>query len=305
MGIPSNYALKGHVNISKSALIETLEQTGFDSDPRVLAAYTLRPDEVRTLVQRLYWTSLQGELEYHINGEQSRIVAVYPFQGFWDVVTDLFAIGQYCDEYSVTFRQTLLNELKLGELQFPHQVRIELPMHDYARPLAASNILPHAPQASAFECRADIISNATYVEGMLYKIILDSSVQTAEQLKRLKFHSMIKLCRTGNLVDAGLLSVVDELRLLRNEAAHEFSFSDLTSGSSTLTINPVSDDLMRRIEKFVDSCEKRYKMEPARIERFRNSMLMLAGELNEKACLSQTLVLGKQFPDSLSSYFYG
>nr|WP_313123988.1 hypothetical protein [Stenotrophomonas geniculata] len=305
MGIPNNYALKARVDVSKPALIQTLEQTGFDSAPKVLATYTLRPDEVRTLVQRLHWTSLQGDLDYHINGEKSLIVATYPFQAFWDVVTNLFAIAQYCDDYSVGLQCTLLDELKLREPQFPHQIRIELPMHDFAKPLAASEILPHEPQASAFECRADIISNATYVEGMLYKIIIDSGLKTAEQLKKVNFHSKIDLCRSSELVDAGLLSVVDELRQLRNEAAHEFSFGNLAPGSSTLTISPVGHELMGLIETFVDSCEKRYKMEPARIERFRNSMLMLSGELNEKACLSQTLVLGKQFPDSLSTYFYG
>ncbi|KER83342.1 hypothetical protein GW16_14925 [Xanthomonas arboricola pv. celebensis] len=305
MGIPSNYALKGHVDVSKSASIQTLEQTGFSSDAKVLATYTLRPDEVRTLIQRLYWTSLQGDLEYHVNGEHSRIVATYPFQSFWDVVTDLFAIAQYCDDYSVTFGCTLLNELKLEQLQFPHQIRIELPMHDLATPLAASKIVPHEPRASAFECRAEIISNATYVEGMLHKIILDSGFKTATQLKRFKYKSKIEFCDCRKLVDADLLSIVDELRELRNEAAHEFSFGDLTPGSSSLAINPVSDELMHLIERFVSSCERRYKIKPARIERFRNSMHMLAGELNEKACLSQVLVLGKQFPDSLATYFYG
>ncbi|OCR24166.1 hypothetical protein AFK24_15520 [Pseudomonas syringae] len=305
MGIPRNYYLKGYVDYSKPGQIETLYKEGFASEVEILTSCVLSPQDVFVLVERLSWTSIDGDIVYHLDGDSSHVMVTYPFSRFWGAITDLFYIGQYSEEYSVAFHLVLTKKLQLADFRFPHFIRIKLPTHQLGEEFDAIKLAPHDADIDSFECRADIISHATYIEGMLYKIIIDSRKRATKPIKEMTYNDKIKFCRDEKLLSRDLLSVVRGLKNLRNEAAHQFSFESSGPTGNYLKVNPVSDKLLTDIKVFVDVCEKRYSLSAGRINRFHNCLRMLAGELNKKAELSQQITIGKQYPEDLSSYFYG
>nr|WP_298167073.1 hypothetical protein [uncultured Pseudomonas sp.] len=305
MGIPGNYFLKGYVDCSKTGTIETLFKESISEKEETLASCELSAHEVFVLVERLAWTSIDGDIIYHLNGESSHVVITYPFSRFWKVITNHFSIAQYSDEYALIFDSTLAQNLKLQELRFPHYIRINFPAHPLGEEFDTIRESPHDAGISLFDCRADIISQATYIEGMLHKIIKDSKNKTSKSLQEMTYHEKISFCKKNNLLAHDLLSVIALLKDLRNEAAHQFSFDIDSSTGSFLTVNPASEKLITRVKKFVETCELRYALRAGRIERFHNCARMLAGEINKKANLSQRITLGNQYPKNLSSYFYG
>ena len=305
MGIPSNYYLKGYVDISKPGMIETLYKTGFSSEQRILASCSLYPQDIFVLIERLHWTSIDGDIVYHLDGDSSYVEATYPFSRFWGVITDFFSISQYSEEYSTAFHLALMKKLRLGELDYPHFIRLKLPTHQLGEEFDSINMTPHDANIGSFECRADIISHATYIEGMLYKIIANSHSDSLPLTKDISYNDKITICTKNHLLSRSLISVVRRLKNLRNEAAHQFSFETNDHTENYLKIHPVTDKLLTEIKVFVDICEKRYSLNAGRINRFQNCVKMLAGELNEKAKISQQITIGKQYPAEISSYFYG
>ncbi|MGY2211746.1 hypothetical protein OQB66_03180 [Pseudomonas syringae] len=306
MGTPLNYSLKGKVDDSKPGLIETLHYEGFSSEPAILATHTLSPGDVYVLIERLYWTSIDGTVDYTTGPQQASVVLTYPFTTFWNAITNYFAIAQYSEEYSIRLRMELVKGLKLdNKSKYPHLVRICLAGHQWGEEFSKIQIEPHNGKVSSFECRAEIIAHATYIQGMLYKIISDSKKPTPKPLAEMSYHQMISFCMNKHLLKSDTVKVLRHLKDLRNEAAHQFSFEVGSNGHDFMSVEPVSRKLMKDLEKFVAICEKRYKLQPARINRFSNSARLLAGELNKKAKLAQHVVLGKQYPTELATYFYG
>ncbi|QKZ06054.1 hypothetical protein [Pseudomonas eucalypticola] len=305
MSVPRNYYLKGVVDDSKPGFIETLYLRGILNEPEVLASHTLNPEEVRTIVERLYWTSIDGRADYNLGEQSDEVILSYSFSSFWNAITDSFSIAQYSEDYSIKLRMDLMKKLRMEELKFPHLVKIRLAMHSLGDEFSKVKIPSHDGKFDSFECRAEIIAHATYIQGMLYKIIDDSRKATPKPLGELTYHEMIKFCADNVLLDKKLLSLVRRLTDLRNDAAHQFSFGKVSGGDDCLSVEPVSTKLMDGIEIFVASCERRYKLKAGRINRFRNSVRVLAGEINKDAKLAMHIVLGKQYPSQLSTYFYG
>ncbi|HCT4964757.1 TPA: hypothetical protein OTY97_000204 [Citrobacter koseri] len=305
MGIPGNYYLKGYIDDSRPGHIETLFQATFSGTEEVVASCPLLPEEVFLLVERLYWTSIDGDTIYKNDDSGTKLILKYPFSRFWDVITNNFAIAQYSEHYGLSFQLNLREKLNLDNLQFPHFIRITLPGNSIGDEFNKIKTRPHHAGIDHFECRSDIISHATYVEGMLYKIIINSGLSVTGSIDEMTFNEKTVFCRKNKLLKMKLINIVWLLKNLRNEAAHQFSFEIDDSSESHLEIKPVSEKLLVGIKEFVKTCEKRYGLTAAKIHRFDNSFRMLAGELNEAANLTQVITLGKQFPVELSSYFYG
>ncbi len=305
MGTPENYYLKGYVDQSLPGQIQTLHKATFSCKEEILSSSTLSPEDVFILVERLYWTSIGGDVTYHLEEGASKVILKYPFSQFWDIITDSFAIAQYSNEYGIAFQLDLESKLKLESLNFPHFIRIILSAHSIGEEFDSISSSPHNADIGHFECRADIISHAAYIEGMLYKIINDSKKATYKPADEMTYHEKIAFCKKEKLLNNSLLSIVRLLKDLRNEAAHQFSFERCGPTGNHLKINPVSDNLLEGIKKFVFACEKRYFLKEGKIKRFDNAFRMLAGELNVKANFTQMITLGKQYPAELSSYFYG
>lgn len=305
MGIPKNYYLKGYVDDSRPGQIETLYQSTFSSEEKVLACCTLSPKNIFILVERLYWTSIQSDTLYDLKEGESKIILKYPFSQFWDLITDSFAIAQYSEEYGLALQIELKEKLNLENQKLPHFIRISFPAHSIGEEFDNITRSPHHADVGHFECRADIISHATYVEGMLYKIVADSKITTPKPINDMTYNEKIVFCGKEKLLSRKLLSLIRSLKNLRNESAHQFSFESDGPTGNYLKINPVSEKLLSNIKNFVSACEKRYGLKPGKIHRFHNSFRMLAGELNEKSNLTQTMSLTKQYPSELSSYFYG
>lgn len=305
MAVPRNFYLKGFVDISKVGQIQTLFKESISSENIVLASCELSPDDVFVLVERLAWTSVYGSIEYFLDNDDSHITLTYPFSSFWETITNSSAVAQYSDEYAKIFEMTLSEKLALRESRYPHYARLKLPIHQMGAEYARVRGEPHNSGISSFDCRSDIISEATYIEGMLHKVISNSNLKSESSIKGMTYHEKICYCRERSLLSPCLLEVVIRLKDLRNEAAHEFSFDDGAPVGDFLTVNPAGEQLILKVKEFVDACEQRYSLSVGRIERFRNCVRMLAGEINEKANLSQKVVIGKQYPKELSSYFYG
>ena len=305
MGTPENYHLKGYVDHSLPGQIETLHKATFSSKEEVLTSSTLSPEDVFILVERLHWASISGNITHHLEEGASKVILKYPFSQFWEIITDSFAIAQYSNEYGIAFQHDLKSKLKLESLNFPNFIRIILSAHSIGEEFDSISIPPHNADIGHFECRADIISHAAYIEGMLYKIITDSKKTTYNLADKMTYNRKIDFCEKEKLLSNELLSIVKLLKDLRNQAAHQFSFEKCGPTGNYLKINPVSDKLLEEIKSFVCACEKRYSLKEGRINRFDNVFRMLAGELNAKANLAQMITLGKQYPAELSSYFYG
>lgn len=306
MGTPINHYLKGYVDDSRHGTIETLYKQSINSQDEVLASCELSPHDIHVLVERLYWTSMDGEATYHADGENPTLVIIYPFSRFWNVITDLFSIAQYSEEYSVALHRMLQEKLKLNDSRYPHGVRISFPARQVGEEFDHVEMQPHHLEVEAFECRAEIIAHATYIEGMLYKIITSSGKATLRQADNMKYHQKIAFCLSENLIpDESLIKIIKRLKNLRNEAAHQFSFERSGPDGDFLEVNPVSDKLLVGIKTFVGVCESRYLLKEGRINRFNNCLRMLAGELNKEAGISPRITLTKQYPPELSSYFYG
>lgn len=305
MVVPLNYSLKGKVDDSKPGIIETLYCERISAEPKVLATYTLSPSDVYVLIERLYWTSINGTIDYNVGDDHANVLLIYPFASFWESITDYGAIAQYSEEYSVWLRMKLMEGLRLQELKCPHLVRISLAGHYWGSEFSAIEVQPHNGKIGSFECRAEIIAHATYIQGMLFKVIVDSKKVAVSQLCEMTFHQMIYFCFSEKLLSKGIVKLLWRLKDLRNEAAHQFSFEVGKDGDDFLSVEPVSSKLMKDLKGFVAACEKKYKLKPARINRFSNSVRMLAGEINEKADLAQHMVLGKEYPPDLATYFYG
>lgn len=305
MSIPRNYALKGMVDVTKPGHIETLYLKGLSSEPEILASYALPPEDVYTLIERLYWTSIDGTRDLTLDAQGDKIVLTYSFSSFWKTITSYFSIAQYSEEYSVKLRMDLMENLRIEELKFPHFVRISLAGHSLGDEFSKVKVSPHNGKIDAFECRADIIAHATYIQGMLFKIITDSRKITPKPLNVMTYHDMIVFCGKHSLLNKKILSLVRLLKNLRNDAAHQYSFLSSSDGDNYLSVEPVSNKMMGEIESFVLGCEKRYDLKAGRINRFSNSVRVLAGEINKEAKLTMHMVLGKQYPSRLSTYFYG
>ncbi|HDL7456389.1 TPA: hypothetical protein PXN90_001372 [Yersinia enterocolitica] len=195
MGIPKNYRLKGYVDHSQQGHVETYFQSTFSSKEETLTSCVLSPSDVFILVERLYWTSIDGEIIYKVDGSNSKIVLKYPFSRFWETITDNFAIAQHSEKYELPFQIKLREKLKLDSLSFPHFIKITLSSHSIGDEFDKIKISPHNADIDHFECRSDIISRDAYVEGMLYKIISDSKKLTSKPIDNMTFNEKITFCK--------------------------------------------------------------------------------------------------------------
>lgn len=304
IGQPKNYRLKSIIDIEKPGVIQTEYKADNCSENQVLACCDLSPNEVSTLVERLYWSDISGEVEYHTScGE---VALLYPFSLFWSIVTDHFAIAQYSNDYGLWFQLGLQKKLQLDDLKYPHFVRIRLAESQQCLVGKLTQIRPHDVHINSFDCRAAIISHATYVHGMLDVITRDFCKRNnLIREKKMSLSQMNKFCKGENIYCQGLYTAVDYLRKLRNESAHEYQIEKPINDDGTLSVNSVSDLLLELMELFVGFCEKRYGLIPAKTDRFYNCFRMLAGELNSLSQLNQHVTIGKTYPDAWNSYFFG
>lgn len=277
---------------------------------RIEAGVELTGQEFAMLVKIIARCGVQVHPEYEFNCGKALIDI--PIQSFWKVFGNCLEVGGSVADQS----GALAVHLKLARLEphegeaVPHCYRIigrtklEASKVDME---ALFNDARHHIDISRFKQRAEVVVAATYIEAMLQTLVEGIPLETGHEIriKRRDYMSKILCCRRHRLLEPSVCNLLDELRELRNSAAHDYEVASETNDGpfNVVSVPQAGKRFLKQLVKFVDKCEARYGEPAEDTHRFYRASEFLAGEINKVARLDSVLILGHKHPDELDRYF--
>jgi len=296
----SIYLLKNDIDFTKDSKIKFMS-FAYPDKSSILKEINISRFNSEQIIKRL---SLDKDNYAEIEYSEDRLTIKIDAISFFKDVLNLFKCAQYRLNHSIEINSILIQNINELDGIFPHYIemnftRIISPPHPK---INLSSILKNI----YFDERSEIISNTLCMEQMITDIINEQfkhekiEIKKRNKIKKIfviesNLEQKILFLYKNKILDEKLFNILNVLRQMRNNAAHDLS----------LTESVYNETIVELTSKFVTQAEERYNIISGKVTRFRNCFMHIANEISLLSSKPNDFILGRKNSDKWNSFFYG
>lgn len=296
------YLLKDKINFMAESKIKLIKYS-FPNTQTLLKEATLTGYELKNIIDKL---SLSKHNTADIEHSDNILKITMSSFSFFENALDVFNAHQHnlTNDMNINFK--LMSLINKGDCDFPHLIEISCvrTIEKVEATVNLSSVLKNI----YFDERSDIISSTLSIEKLIVDIIKNHSPNAVIQRKSKKtiknvpinsatLVEKINFLKDNSITDNELIALLQILRKLRNNAAHDLS----------LTESVYNDSIFKLTSDFIHGAEKRYNLHACQVARFNKCMLYLFDEMSKLTSNenSTAYYLGSNNCNVWKSFFYG